>query len=169
MPTKIQPKAPSKKFKEAIHNVIGGFVKINDALVKAFDIGRAEGFTDMKIGEMIKMEMLEAGFHKDHITRMLPDTAKRKYKRYHHGKRDKLSDYQDLVTTEEDDAPTGKYEMDANEYDIDAVEQYDRLYLVNVVKYLHKELWDATLKWDKKIHEQALEIEKLKKELAKKK
>lgn len=137
----LTAKAPSKKFKDAIADVINGFTKTHNAIVKAFEIGRTEGFSDMEIGNMIKMEMLEAGFTSDHITRMLPDTAKRKYKRYHHQKSGKMQDYQKPVTSEEeDDAPTGYYQMPPNEYDIEQVEQYDRLYLIEVVKYLHSQL-----------------------------
>jgi hypothetical protein len=161
-----QPKVPSKKLKDAIHNVRLGFEKLQGVVIKALEIGRAEGFTDIEIGVMVKMEMLEAGYSARTVYNILPDTAKRQYKRYHHRKSEKTSHYQEPVTA--DEAPTGYYQGEANEYDVNAVEQYDRLYLIKVVKYLHQELWNDTVKWDKKIHEQALEIEKLRKELAKK-
>ncbi len=160
----IQPKVPSKKLKEAIHNVTTDYIKLNDHVAKALEIGTAEGFTAKEIGKLLKIELLEAGFDERHVRRILPHEAKRKYKRYHHGKSDNLSDYQQTVT-EEDDAPTGYYQGEANEYDIKAVEQYDRPYLIKVVKYLHdmiEEFHTEVAKWDKEITKKNEEIKKLK-------
>lgn len=38
---------------------------------------------------------------------------------------------------EDEDAPTGYYQGDAGEYEIEAVEQYDRAYLIRVVRFQH--------------------------------
>jgi hypothetical protein len=46
-------------------------------------------------------------------------------------------------TENDDDAPTGYYQMAPEEYDINAVEQYDRAFLIKLVYYLHEELGKA--------------------------
>ncbi|MGH9979826.1 MAG: hypothetical protein ACRD8Z_28890, partial [Nitrososphaeraceae archaeon] len=74
--TELERKKPSKKLREAILNVIGSFQKTSVCIDQVFSIGREEGFTDVEIGNMIRKEMLAAGYNLRTIRRALPLTSK---------------------------------------------------------------------------------------------
>ncbi|MGH9983302.1 MAG: hypothetical protein ACRD8W_05025 [Nitrososphaeraceae archaeon] len=74
--TELRKIKPSKKLREAILNVVGSFQKTSVCIDHVFSIGREEGFTDVKIGNMVRKEMLAAGYNLRTIRRALPLTSK---------------------------------------------------------------------------------------------
>ena len=125
---------------------------------EVFDLGRKEGFDDMVIGKWIRKSMAEADYSQRRIEQILPDTAKQSYSSYHNTESTNISDYQEPVTentttqeipvieqqeqeTEpEDEAPTGYYQMPVEDFKIEDIEQYDRLFLIKVVQYLYTQI-----------------------------
>jgi hypothetical protein len=76
MPTIAPMKEPSKKLQGAILNVVRSFQKTSVSIDQAFSIGREEGFDEIEIGNMVRKEMLAAGYNLRTIRRALPPTSK---------------------------------------------------------------------------------------------
>lgn len=77
---KLAKKEPSRKFQDAIHDMIGSFQKTATSIELVFSVGRSEGFTDVEIGNMIRNEMLAAGYSLRTKRRALPLTSKQIHK-----------------------------------------------------------------------------------------
>lgn len=76
MTAKPTIKKPSEKLRQAVYNIVGSFQKTVESIDRVFSIGRAEGFSDIEIGKMIRKEMSAAGYDPRTIRRSLPHTAK---------------------------------------------------------------------------------------------
>jgi hypothetical protein len=92
MPTIAPRKEPSKKLQGAILNVVRSFQKTSVSIDQVFSIGREEGFNDIEIGNMVRKEMLAAGYNSRTIRRALPLTSKQHQKtRKDYSDEDKMS------------------------------------------------------------------------------
>lgn len=109
---------------------------------------------------MLITEKLEGYVNKDYVADVLKDHPEYKNeKQSKHGKGNKKKSGRGIPTepTEKgkeeskeevvqqyenntDDAPTGKYQMPVEEYDINDVHLYDRPFLIELVRYLHNKL-----------------------------
>jgi hypothetical protein len=67
---------PSKRLQGAILNMIRSFQKTSLSIDRVFSIGREEGFNDVEIGNMVRKEMLAAGYNPRTMRRVLPLTSK---------------------------------------------------------------------------------------------
>lgn len=90
--TELTKKEPSKKLQGAILNVVKSFQKTSESINKVFAIGREEGFNDIEIGNLVRKEMLIAGYNPRTIRRALPPTSKQIQKtRKDYSDEDKMS------------------------------------------------------------------------------
>lgn len=161
LPKQEEKDARSTKLKNLLKKIpLIPFQKLEKWKDAVFELGRAEGFDDMIIGKWIRKAMLEAEYSERTIQRMLPDTAKhiehQTKQRYQELEPDKMSGYDEAVTPDtvigtappieqqgqppEDEAPTGYYQIPLEEFKIEDVEQYDRLFLIKVVQHLYKQV-----------------------------
>lgn len=74
----LKLKQPSDRLKEAIVSCASGFKRLRDSIEDTLSIGRAEGFTDIQIGRMIKEEMMKNHYSIRTVQMYLPASAKMK-------------------------------------------------------------------------------------------
>lgn len=111
------------------------FEKVKDKVDHIIEKWKKKGYSMQTIGKWLRPQ-LRKYYSPSGVTKLLPQEAKQK--QVHKPKPKKVE--QSQTFDEEDDAPYGYYQMSPSKYSIKDVEQYDRLYLINVVKYLHNEL-----------------------------
>ena len=74
--TKSKLKKPSKQLQQVITKIGATFMTLEDSINEALKLGRAEGFTDMQIGDMIREEFKRLNRPRMTLSRYLPITAK---------------------------------------------------------------------------------------------
>lgn len=74
--TKPKSKKPSKQLQQIITKIGSTFMTLEDSINEALKLGRAEGFTDMEIGDMIRAEFKRLNRPRMTLSRYLPVTAK---------------------------------------------------------------------------------------------
>lgn len=151
-------KRPSKILERKISACASNFKKLADSIKDALEQGRKEGFSDKEIGKMIKSKMLQAGFDRRTVLGYLPSTAKYKPRGRHvknglvreknsqtdvtnNGEHTKGAE--ELEPQEEEQQQEQSQEIwqtRVEDYNIHEVERYDRLFLIELVHYLHDRL-----------------------------
>jgi hypothetical protein len=161
---------PSKKLQQIIGTIGSTFMKLEDSINEALGLGRAEGFSDMEIGNMIRAEFKRLNRPRMTLSRYLPATAK--YLEKARPKPNKSESGNKMLpnrpsttnktlpssttTTIQHEQPQ-RWDIDPKEYEIKHVKEYDRDLLVKIVHWLHKTK-------DEIIHELTVQVKELKKE-----
>lgn len=115
--TKVKPKEPSSRLKALINECASQFSKLHETLEKVKLLGLKEGFTPTEIGDMIRTQMTNAGYHRSTVARYLPpefkhmEKARSKFGRILLPKAVEEQVKKDIDTTikEEVEQPTGQY------------------------------------------------------------
>jgi hypothetical protein len=99
-------KKPSKKLQAKIRAIPTAFKKLEDSVYEALELGKEEGFTEKEIGQMIREEMVKAGYSIRTVQRYLPAEAKAKPR----GISDKVS----LIESDQTESEQQKQQDDEN-------------------------------------------------------
>ena len=149
----IQPQRnpqPSVELLEKISDCVTGFRKLEDAIEDTLAQADVEGFPRLLVGEMIRKALLAAELHRSTIARYLPKGAKAKAR----GRQVTLAQVANQFSSkmrqdDDNDNLLGKVEkvdksvvlqLVPEDYKITLLEQYEKDYLIKVVKYLHNEI-----------------------------
>lgn len=108
---------PSERLHNAVTDIISHFGKLKDKVAAAITIGQEEGWTPIETGDLIRKELLAAGYHRSTVARMLPEDAK-------HMEKSRL--------------PTIEFGsiLRPNEYQSDQLSKYTKQFLIEIIHYL---------------------------------
>jgi hypothetical protein len=133
-----------------IRECIIGFRKLEDAVKDALAQAQREGFPQLLVGEMIRKALLDAGLHRSTIARYLPEGAKAKPRgrqvtpaqvanQFSSKMRQNDDNSNFLNEIERVDKPV-VLQLIPEDYKITLLEQYEKDYLIQIVKCLHNEI-----------------------------
>ena len=74
--TELVARQPSQRLHNAVIDIISHFGKLKDKVAYAIAIGQEEGWTPVQTGDLIRKELLAAGYHRNTAARVLPPEAK---------------------------------------------------------------------------------------------
>lgn len=129
----VKVTSPSKKLLKLLDSLIPDFKKLQVKVDVIFKQARAEGFPDEETGAMIRMRM-DDNYSERTIRRVLPGTAKREYNANPDVTNEKDSDKMSEAE------PEAVYQMNPQEYRSEDLEQYDKPFLCEIIRYLEKKL-----------------------------
>lgn len=149
----IQPQRnpqPSLELVGKIRECVTGFRKLEDAVKDALAQAQREGFPQLLVGEMIRKGLLAAGLHRSTIARYLPEGAKAKPRgrqvtpaqvaNQFSSKMRQNDDNNNLLDKiEKVDKPV-VLQLIPEDYKITLLDQYEKDYLIKIIKYLHNEI-----------------------------
>jgi hypothetical protein len=130
---------PSQALLELVEGLAPDFQKLQDKVDEVFRKGREEGFNDMQIGNLVRSRMKEH-YSPATIRNVLPETAKHMEKRNKYALKNTASDHED------EDEDSTIWQFNAEEFSIQNLEQYDKVYLRTAVEHFYAD----SRKWKKK-------------------
>jgi hypothetical protein len=149
----IQPQRnpqPSAELLEKISDCVTGFRKLEDAVKDTLAQAQREGFPLLLVGEMIRKALLAAGLHRSTIARYLPEGAKAKPRgrqvtpaqiaNQFSSKMRQDDDNNNLLDKVEKVDKSVVLQLVPEDYKITLLEQYEKDYLIKIVKYLHNQI-----------------------------
>lgn len=148
----VTVKRPSKQLEKALDALALDFAKLQTKVDAVFTIGRKEDYNDREIGNMIREKMkehysqstIQRAFEKypeakqqqNHEKVVKKNTFDEKKQSNHKQSKPKTSN----DTKQEEHEPEAVYQIEPETYRSEDLEQYDKPFLCEIIRYLERKL-----------------------------